>query len=164
MEEDQFKGDVFCLMPFSLTENSLTGLPVHVNDFFALSQNRRYVKWPTADQMRQGTYKDNSLRWNNCLITEVLAELYNNVILELIEHTIRSDSDAIVTRTRLDCRQITEHWKNILEPLFDSLFESMFRENNGGCWISIKEAVFDIFEAKKRVHYQFESIKPIDLN
>ncbi|VDI81263.1 Hypothetical predicted protein [Mytilus galloprovincialis] len=92
MEEDQFKGHVFCLMPLPLTENSLTGLPVHVNGYFALSQNRRHVKWPTADQMKQGTYKDKSLRWNNCLITEVLAELYYNVIEELIEHTITSDS------------------------------------------------------------------------
>ncbi|VDI57787.1 sacsin, partial [Mytilus galloprovincialis] len=149
MEEDQFKGHVFCLMPLPLTENSLTGLPVHVNGYFALSQNRRHVKWPTADQMKQGTYKDKSLRWNNCLITEVLAELYYNVIEELIEHTITSDSVAIVTRTIPDYRKITEHWKNILEPLFDSLFKSkfLFTENNGGCWISIEEAVFDDFEA-----------------
>ncbi|XP_052100792.1 sacsin-like [Mytilus californianus] len=149
MEEDQFRGHVFCLMPLPLTDNSLTGLPVHVNGYFALSQNRRHVKWPTADQMKQGTYKDKSLRWNNCLITEVLADLYYNVILELIEHTITPDSVAIVTRTIPDCRQITEHWKNILKPLFDSLFESkfLFTENNGGCWISIKEAVFDVFEA-----------------
>ncbi|CAC5407078.1 unnamed protein product [Mytilus coruscus] len=149
MEEGQFRGHVFCLMPLPLTEKSLTGLPVHVNGYFALSQNRRHVKWPTADQIKQGTYKDKSLRWNNCLITEVLAELYYNVILELIEHTITSDSVAIVTRTIPDCRQITEHWKNIFEPLFDSLFKSkfLFTKNNGGCWISIKEAVFDIFEA-----------------
>ncbi|XP_063431924.1 sacsin-like [Mytilus trossulus] len=149
MEEDQFRGHVFCLMPLPLTENSLTGLPVHVNGYFALSQNRRHVKWPTADQMRQGTYKDKSLRWNNCLITEVLAELYYNVIVELIKHTMTSDSVAIVTRTIPDYREITEHWKNILEPLFDSLFKSkfLFTENNGGCWICIGEAVFDDFEA-----------------
>ncbi|VDI27880.1 Hypothetical predicted protein [Mytilus galloprovincialis] len=51
MEEDQFRGHVFCLMPLPLTENSLTGLPVYVNGYFALSQNRRHVKLPTADQM-----------------------------------------------------------------------------------------------------------------
>ncbi|XP_033729334.1 sacsin-like [Pecten maximus] len=48
-DTEDFKGHVFCFLPLPLEERSLTGFPVHVNGFFALSQNRRHVKWPSAD-------------------------------------------------------------------------------------------------------------------
>ena len=49
-EEDDDKpgGHVFCFLPLSLEQKSSTGLPVHVNGYFSISQNRRHLKWPTA--------------------------------------------------------------------------------------------------------------------
>lgn len=35
-----FKGHIFCFLPLPHERRSLTGLPIHVNGFFALSQNR----------------------------------------------------------------------------------------------------------------------------
>ena len=67
------KGHVFCFLPLPVQKTSLTGFPVHVNGFFALSQNRRYIKTPNAEQEdlaeREGRpLTDKSLLWNQCLL------------------------------------------------------------------------------------------------
>jgi hypothetical protein len=67
-------------MPLPLEGISLTGFPVHVNGYFSLSQNRRCVKWPTADLVGNKTNTDKSINWNKCLVTEVLADVYFCVI------------------------------------------------------------------------------------
>ena len=62
----------------------MTGLPVHVNGFFALSQNRRHIKTPTADQEDQGKMTDKSLLWNCCLLEEAVPKAYASMIREAI--------------------------------------------------------------------------------
>jgi len=39
-------GRLFCFLPLPAEVNSVMGLPVHIHGFFALEQNRKYVKWP----------------------------------------------------------------------------------------------------------------------
>ena len=91
METPTMKGHVFCFLPLPVQKTSLTGLPVHVNGFFALSQNRRYIKSPNADQEdrekagRQLT--DKSLMWNECLLEEALPRAYATMILKAIEES-----------------------------------------------------------------------------
>ena len=87
-----FQGHVFCSLPLPVQKTSLTGLPVHVNGFFALSQNRRYIKSPNADQEDQlnkgGRLTDNkSLLWNKCLLEEAIPRAYARMILEAINET-----------------------------------------------------------------------------
>ena len=82
-------GHVFCFLPLPVQKTSLTSLPVHVNGFFALSQNRRYIKFPNAeqeDQERQGhQLTDKSLLWNRCLLEEAIPKAYATMILEAIK-------------------------------------------------------------------------------
>ena len=82
------QGHVFCFLPLPVQKTSLTGLPVHVNGFFALSQNRRYIKTPNAeqeDQERTGRQlTDKSLLWNKYLLQEAIPKAYATVILEAI--------------------------------------------------------------------------------
>lgn len=81
-------GHLFCFLPLPVQKTSLTGLPVHVNGFFALNQNRRYIKSPNADQEdreksgRQLT--DKSLLWNKCLLEEAIPRAYVRMILAAI--------------------------------------------------------------------------------
>lgn len=89
MQTPDIKGHVFCFLPLPVPTRSLTGLPVHVNGFFALSQNRRYIKSPDADQeerervgRRQLT--DKSLLWNKCLLEEAIPRAYATLILQAI--------------------------------------------------------------------------------
>ncbi|KAK7462028.1 hypothetical protein BaRGS_00038557, partial [Batillaria attramentaria] len=75
MPQDQsFQSQVFCTMPLPVDTRSITGLPVHVNGFFALSQNRRHLKWP--DQLRQRAHLESSVRWNLLLVEHLLPRAY----------------------------------------------------------------------------------------
>ena len=89
LQTPDIQGHVFCFLPLPIQTKSLTGLPVHVNGFFALSQNRRYIKSPNADQEhRQKAGRkmtDKSLLWNKCLLEEALPEAYATMILEAIK-------------------------------------------------------------------------------
>lgn len=88
-------GHVFCCLPLPLQKTSLTGLPVHVNGFFALSQNRGHIKSPTAEQENQ-QLTDKSLLWNRCLLTEAIPKAYARMIMDAIEdRSFKVESDVI---------------------------------------------------------------------
>ena len=88
LQTPDIKGHVFCFLPLPVQKRSLTGLPVHVNGFFALSQNRHYIKSPNADQEDQEKIgrqlTDKSLLWNRCLLEEAIPRAYAMMILEAI--------------------------------------------------------------------------------
>ena len=79
----EIQGHVFCVLPLPVQKTSLTGLPVHVNGFFALTQNRGQIKFPTAEQEGQ-PLTDKSLKWNQCLLQEAIPRAYATMILEAI--------------------------------------------------------------------------------
>ena len=79
----KIQGHVFCFLPLPVQKTSLTGLPVHVNGFFALSQNRRYIKSPNAEQEDQ-KLTDKSLIWNRCLLEEALPKAYATMLSKAI--------------------------------------------------------------------------------
>ena len=63
-------GHIFCFLPLPLEKESPTGLRVHVHGCFAVDQNRRHIKWPTADQT--GPLNDPALTWNLFLVSSLL--------------------------------------------------------------------------------------------
>ena len=81
-------GHVFCALPLPIQAKSITGLPVHVNGFFALSQNRRHIKLPNAYQEEQGELTDKSLLWNCCLLREAVPAAYATLISEAISKEV----------------------------------------------------------------------------
>ena len=90
IQTPDIKGHVFCFLPLPVPMRSLTGLPVHINGFFALSQNRHYIKSPNAgkedrERMVWRKVTDKSLLWNNCLIEEATPEAYATLILQAIK-------------------------------------------------------------------------------
>ena len=62
-------GHLFCFLPLPLEERSPTGLNVHLNGYFGVEQNRRHIKWPTAEQKN---ITDSTLKWNMHLLTDLL--------------------------------------------------------------------------------------------
>ena len=80
------QGHVFCVLPLPVQKTALTGLPVHINGFFALSQNRHHVKMPTAyqvDEERAGrVLMDKALLWNNCLLGEAIPRAYVRLLMD----------------------------------------------------------------------------------
>jgi len=71
------RGHVFCSLPLAAQEKSATGLPVHVNGFFAVTQNRQHLKWPTSGQRVE---MDKCLMWNQCLIRDLIPRSYGDLI------------------------------------------------------------------------------------
>ncbi|XP_013411447.1 sacsin [Lingula anatina] len=114
-KSQQPNGHFFCFLPLPLEEKSVTGLPVHISGFFALSQNRRQLKWPTADQERSAL-TDKALLWNICLVEEAVsvayAELLNCAILE-------GFSPTCIYNAMPDC--------SLTDPKFEKMVTLMYR-------------------------------------
>ena len=100
-ETPDMRGHVFCFLPLPVQKTSLTGLPVHINGFFALSQNRRYIKTPTAEQEdlaeKEGQpLTDKSLLWNQCLLQEAIPKAYASLLLDATdEQNYNVQSEAV---------------------------------------------------------------------
>lgn len=60
-------GRAFCFLPLPIN----TSLPVHVHGYFAVSDNRRSIKWPEHDE------KGPEAIWNQTLVREMLASAYS---------------------------------------------------------------------------------------
>lgn len=142
-------GHVFCFLPLPLQSESLTGLPVHVNGFFALSQNRRHVKWPSSENQENN---DKSIQWNQHLCNEVLVDAYVEIIDMLKDITTEdgrtSPDENIVYCALPNIFLVHSHWSVILDPFYNILFDKdiFFTENDGGKWIPRSEAIFSIFD------------------
>ncbi|XP_053389126.1 sacsin-like, partial [Mercenaria mercenaria] len=81
-----FEGHVFCFLPLPREGSRLTGLPVHVNGFFALSQNRHHLKWET-DEQRGRRIDDKSILWNKYLIAQALPLAYYTLVNALLQRS-----------------------------------------------------------------------------
>ena len=144
-----FQGHVFCFLPLPSTEKSLSGLPIHVNGCFALSQNRCVVKWPTADQIRNHAHTDKSIQWNQVLVKEVLSEVYCQFLCKLVvesrfENGELNEYIRVVSHCIPNKNLVDEHWKILIPPLVDKLKEVpiFFTHNEGGKWIPKSQAIF----------------------
>lgn len=80
--QSSFQSQVFCFLPLPLDTRSPTGLPMHVHGYFALEQNRRHIKWPSADQMRYRGHLDPQSAWNCLLVTELLPMVCHQAFLK----------------------------------------------------------------------------------
>lgn len=50
-EDLSYKGEAFCCLPLPKgSAQAKTGLPIHVNAYFGLTDNRRALKWTDNDQ------------------------------------------------------------------------------------------------------------------
>jgi len=76
-ETAALSGKIFCFLPLAMQEISATGLPVHVNGYFAVSQNRQHLKWPSVGQSIES---DKCLLWNHCLISELIPASYRDLL------------------------------------------------------------------------------------
>ena len=60
------KGQAFCFLPLPCN----TALPVHVHGYFAVSDNRRSIKWPSHDE------KGEQAEWNKQLLFKLISPAY----------------------------------------------------------------------------------------
>ncbi|KAJ8304226.1 hypothetical protein KUTeg_017809 [Tegillarca granosa] len=123
-----FQGHIFCFLPLPLDTENLTGLPVHVNGFFALDQNRRHLKWATDDQLENQRHREKPILWNEHLVSEALSEVYLLAMKKLIEESEdRGNPDKLVS-TVVHCipKVSSKRWNPLLNPLFENLLKEPF--------------------------------------
>ncbi|XP_076453314.1 sacsin-like [Babylonia areolata] len=142
---DQFQSQLFCFLPLPLDTRSPTGLPVHVHGYFALEQNRRHLKWPTADQMWNNTASDPASLWNCLLVKELLPVVYRQALIRL-QDLCRYDPDTFY-KAWPDVSRVQDRWKPLLEPLYSRLTQQplFFSQNLGKQWVAPHSAVLQQF-------------------
>ena len=73
------KGEAFCFLPLSIP----TGLPVHLNGYFAVTSNRRGI-WEETTTDR-GNFRPIEVRWNESLMEDALARAYIHLLEDMVK-------------------------------------------------------------------------------
>ncbi|XP_032560552.1 sacsin-like [Chiroxiphia lanceolata] len=68
------QGRLCCFLPLPATDEMATGLPVHVSAPFALSDDRRHLRWP-----EQGEKGEEDACWNSLLLLDLLPRVYSHL-------------------------------------------------------------------------------------
>ena len=127
---EPLKGHLFCFLPLPQERKSLTGLPVHFNGFFALSANRRHLKWASDDQETLNMHRDKSIEWNECLVKEVLPGVYLRLIKEMIkiseENGNTQDAVAAVYKCIPDKSVVDSKWEECMKEILNQLVRTDF--------------------------------------
>ena len=135
--DEEELGYLFCFLPLPADGNSYTGLPVHVNGFFALEQNRKYVKWPALNTRED--LMDKRLLWNQCMLKEALPKAYTQMLLDAIRlHSTGKIGEAglahkdpcggeisvsDIYRAFPDFSRVDKKWECVLPIIFAELFK-----------------------------------------
>ena len=142
------KGKIFCFQPLPEEMENQTGLPVHINAFFALTQNRRHVKLPSAEQENFNMQVAKPIQWNKALMTKILPDAYVKLIVDIIllfKEQVQGDSlSELVYNTIPDLDKTNRKWSAHAEIVITLLLTKNFiyTKANGGDWISAEEATF----------------------
>ncbi|XP_015771481.1 PREDICTED: sacsin-like isoform X1 [Acropora digitifera] len=143
----QSLGHLFCFLLLPVQKTSLTGLPVHVNGFFALSQNRRHIKYPTAeqeDQEKEGRkLSDKSLLWNRFLQHEAIPKAYIAMVMTAFNEKKFSVAAKDVYNAWPDSKGVDIKWIRLLDPLLTSLCqkEILYTHRGGGRLLKVEDSI-----------------------
>ncbi|KAF4109302.1 hypothetical protein G5714_010375 [Onychostoma macrolepis] len=146
LDDDQSlcNGRLSCFLPLPNNEPNKTGLPIHINACFGLTDNRRFIKWQEEDQKN-----DESAMWNELLTKEILPHVYLMMILDAIQ---LSENSALPSPTvynlwpDLSKTVHKERWHEVATDTLKGLFEyTIFHlADDEQIWVSASEAVFPV--------------------
>ncbi|XP_026768484.3 sacsin-like [Pangasianodon hypophthalmus] len=144
-DEDRASGSgrLSCFLPLPNNETNRTGLPVHINACFGLTDNRRYIKWQEEDQKN-----DESAEWNELLMKEVLPHVYLKIIQDGIQLSRKSILPVSAVYNLWPNLRETEHrprWHEVAVDLFQRLFQNQeifSLAKNEKKWVAASDAVF----------------------
>ena len=132
-------GEIFCFLPLSIP----TGLPVHVNGYFAVMSNRRGI-WESSTA-ETGRFQPLEVRWNRSLMIDALCQAYMQLLKEM---THMQELGTIVLS------ETFSFWPNpdtitsvAWTPLINSVYQEIARSNLplvnvDGKWHSFTDCFF----------------------
>ena len=131
-------GEVFCFLPLSIP----TGLPVHVNGYFAVTSNRRGIwEGTTADVGRQPL----EVRWNAALMKDAVSQTY----IQLLEDIMHMQQQG-----KIPSYQSFSLWPNpetlqssAWEPLIKSVYQQIAKSELplvriGEEWLPVTHCIY----------------------
>jgi len=164
------EGHIFCFLPLPLEKESPTGLRVHVNGCFAVDQNRRHIKWPTADHT--GPVTDPALIWNQFLVTALLPKTMTQLTTFLIQlqqkketavnllpEALKYELDEMTKHSpeyfaRLvyaiipDINIVTHQWRTLVDAFAKEMTSSrrqfFYTPSQAGRWLHWEDATFHV--------------------
>ena len=131
------KGRIFCFLPLPTEDKTPFG--IHVNGTFAVSSNRRALKWEAQERQddQEGT-------WNKLLVQYCVPHCYAQLIQALVRMPSLPHKIVYNCWPSLQLVQNTP-WEGILKTLFETILLNdriVYTEANNGQWISLAEAMF----------------------
>lgn len=148
-QSETFEGHVFCFLPLPREGPELTGLPIHVNGYFALSQNRHHLKCETHEQHGK-KIDDKSIQWNKYLISEALPKAYLILVQDAIEMSKADGNTSELVKTVYTCLPIGTKTRRSWAILEKELYNILQNTNCMYCkskdmWIPFCETCFATF-------------------
>ena len=132
-------GEAFCFLPLSFQ----TGLPVHVNGYFAVTSNRRGI-WE-SNTAETGRSQPLEVRWNRSLMNDALSQAYIQLLKEM---TLLQEKGKIASYDSFSLWPNPETIKSAAwTPLINSVYHEIARSNLAlvivkGKWHSFTDCFF----------------------
>ncbi|TRY91660.1 hypothetical protein DNTS_003327, partial [Danionella cerebrum] len=144
-------GRLSCFLPLPKNESNQTGLPVHFNACFGLTDNRRFIKWLEEDQKN-----DDSAIWNEFLIKELFPHVYTMMVLDAIQASKNDLLPAATVYNLWPDLSITarhERWHAVARASLQHLFKfNIFHlVQDEKVWVSPSDAVIPVNNASSVV-------------
>ncbi|XP_030642545.1 sacsin [Chanos chanos] len=142
-DRDILNGRLCCFLPLPNNESNKTGLPIHINACFGLTDNRRDIKWQEEDQKY-----DEAARWNELLVKELLPHTYLMIIMGAIHFSKQSFlPSSSVYHLWPDMNKIKHKnkWREVTTEMLKHLFQNkavFCLAGNEDVWVTPSETVF----------------------
>ena len=132
-----YGGRILCVLPLPIEDRA--PFSVHINGTFAVSSNRRSLKWEAQERK-----DDEESSWNKLLVKKCLPSCYVELVSQLIQ--LCPSNYTAVYSCWPDIVQVKgTPWDDMLEPFYRQLLYSnkvLYTLVLGGQWISINESIF----------------------
>ncbi len=132
-------GRIFCFLPLPVEDKA--PFTVHVNGTFAVSRNRRHLKWAAQERQR-----DSESIWNQLLVEKCFPNCYADLISEVAN--ISAKNPEIVKPEKVySCWPVLyivsdTQWHGMLEELFQNvLYSNNAVHTSIGNWIKLTDAI-----------------------
>ncbi|XP_042228799.1 sacsin-like, partial [Homarus americanus] len=134
------QGHIFCFLPLPLESANNTGLPVQINGFFALNQNRRHVNWKTRESSNEP-----DVMWNEELVSKVIVEAYCTLLRQVLQETATTLCHVEIWYSLLpDLNSTSGRWRELAKELWSRLItQPILYSEVRGCMMMPKEILTD---------------------
>ena len=155
---ESLQGEAFCFLPLSLP----TGLPVHLNAYFAITSNRRGI-WErdTVDHCQP-----TEVQWNECLMKDALANAYIQLLEDMRRISENRTLEGYDFHMLWPCYDSlrSSTWEILVKSLYDKMVEDalpLFCSD--GKWLSIHKG-YILDEQLQEVDEVAEILKYLEWN